>query len=140
MFATADGAFITLAPLNEPHLWHAIAEALELGDELAATTFGERIARVGEINARVWAAIAAMTRDDALTRLRRTGAPVAPVLTPEEASTHEQFVARRTLGDAGGVASPLLPAWLGVHPRAEDAPVPAIGDHPEGFRRLAEST
>ena len=53
VFATADGAFITLAPLNEPHLWHAIAEALELGDELAATTFGERIARVGEINARV---------------------------------------------------------------------------------------
>ncbi|HEY1738810.1 MAG TPA: CoA transferase [Acidimicrobiia bacterium] len=133
VFATADGAFITLAPLSEPHLWQAISTALVLGDELAATTFAERIARVGEINARVAAAIAGMTRDDALERLRRAGAPVAPVLTPEEASTHEQFVARRTLGHAGGVRSPLLPAWLGVHPRAEDAPVPAVGAHPEGF-------
>jgi crotonobetainyl-CoA:carnitine CoA-transferase CaiB-like acyl-CoA transferase len=134
VFATADGAFIALAPLNEPHLWHAIASALELGDELAATTFAERIARVGEINDRVAAAIAALSRDEALARLRGTGAPVAPVLTPEEASTHEQFVARHTLGDAGGVPSPLLPAWLDVHPRAEDAPVPAVGAHPDGFR------
>ncbi len=133
VFATADGAHLTLAPLTEPHLWRAIATALELGEELASTSFAERVARVGEINARVATAIATLTRDDALGRLQRAGAPVAPVLTPEDASTHEQFVARRTLGDASGVLSPLLPAWLGVHPRAGNASVPSVGEHPDGF-------
>ncbi len=134
VFATKEHAYISLAPLSEPHLWRAIAEALELGDDLVSTTFAERLARVGEVNAHVAGAIARMSRDEALTRLLRAGAPVAPVLTPEEAAGHEQFVARHTLGSAGGVASPLLPAWLSVHPRLDDAPVPTVGEHPDGFR------
>ena len=134
VFATADGAYITLAPLSEPHLWRAIAEGLDLGEELASMTFAQRIGDVSGVNARVAKAIVELTRDEALERLQRAGAPVAPVLTPEEASVHEQFVARHTLGDAGGVPSPLLPAWLGVHTRLEDAPIPAVGEHAEGFR------
>ena len=134
VFATADGAFVTLAPLSEPHLWRSIADALELGDELASTSFAERIARLAEVNARVADAVAALTLDDAVARLRRAGAPVAPVLTPEQATSHEQFVARRTIGAAGGVPAPLLPALLAVHPRNEDAAVPAVGEHPGGFR------
>ncbi len=137
VFTTSDGAYVTLAPLSEPHLWRAIADALELGEDLASMPFAERIADVAGINASVAQAIAVLTRDEALERLRRTGAPVAPVLSPEEAAVHEQFVARETLGDAGGVTSPLLPAWLAVHERLADAPTPRVGEHPDGFRPRA---
>src|SRR3954447_25747120 len=41
--ATPDAAYVSLAPLSEPHLWRAIADALDLGEELAAMPFAQRI-------------------------------------------------------------------------------------------------
>lgn len=134
VFATADGNYLTLAPLSEPHLWRAISDALELGDALSAMPFAERMDRAREIDGRIADAVGALPLADALHRLRASGAPVAPVLTPEQATTHEQFVARGTLGDADGLAVPLLPARLDEQPRLEGAPVPAVGAHPSGFR------
>jgi CoA:oxalate CoA-transferase len=132
VFVAADGGLVTLAPLSEPHLWRAICEGLQL-DELADTSFAERLGRIDEIRTAITDAIGALPAATAIERLRAAGAPVAPVLTPEAASVHRQFAARGIVAEVNGVAVPLLPARLDQHPRLGAAPVPSVGEH-DGFR------
>ncbi len=132
VFRTSDDRFVTLAPLTEPHLWRAICDALQL-DDLAELPFTVRIDRLDEIDRRVRTAIATLPFTVAVDRLREAGAPVAPVLSPEEAATHPQFLAREVLVTVDDLAVPATPALLAVHPRRGAGPVPSIGEHPDGF-------
>src|SRR5882724_3237139 len=134
VFRTFDDRFVTLAPLSEPHLWRAICNGLAL-DDLAEVPFEVRIQQLAAINDRVSAAIAALTFDEAVDRLLTAGAPVAPVLSAEEAATHPQFVARELLTAVDGLPVPVTPALLDVHPRRAAGPVPSVGEHGEGFSR-----
>lgn len=136
VFASSDGEWLTLAPLTEPHLWASICTALGL-DDLADVPFTERLARADDLNHRIAACIATMPLAVALERLHAAGAPVAPVLTPEAAAAHPQFVARETLAEIRGTAVPLLPAILDEHPRLAAAPIPRVGEHPSGFTERA---
>ena len=133
VFPTVDHQLISLAPLSEPGLWLAICRALEL-DDLTDLTLVERLDATDDINRRVAARIATMTSVDALDRLRAEGAPVAPVLTPEEAAAHPHFQRRGRLVDASGIAVPGLPAHLAVHRVGRNAPVPAVGEHDHDAR------
>jgi crotonobetainyl-CoA:carnitine CoA-transferase CaiB-like acyl-CoA transferase len=127
VFATADGGSVSLGVIAEDHFWAAVCDALGLGD-VRDLAYGERLDRVEECNARVAGAIAALTTADALDRLVRAGAPVAPVLAPEEVVSEPQFVARGlVVRGADGRACLRFPARIALHDVAAPGPVPYPG-------------
>jgi crotonobetainyl-CoA:carnitine CoA-transferase CaiB-like acyl-CoA transferase len=137
VFSTADGRWLALAPLSEPHLWASICHALGL-DAIAEMSFGERLSRTAEMNEAVAGAVSSLALEDALERLRAAGAPVSPVLKPEEMAGHPQLIVRgmiTTAAGADGAAIPAmaLPAALDRHPRRASGPIASVGEHPDGF-------
>jgi len=134
VFACADGGWITLAVISEDHFWRAVCEGLELGDELGALRHLERLERFEECQAAVGAACAALTRDEALRRLTRAGAPVAPVLGPAEMAADPQFRDREVVVEAGdGTVRLGFPARLHAHPPRPPGPVPEIDGDRDGW-------
>jgi crotonobetainyl-CoA:carnitine CoA-transferase CaiB-like acyl-CoA transferase len=135
VFRTADDRWIALGVLGEARLWDGICRALGL-DDLVGLSFADRLARQPEVDGAIAAAVAQLTGDDAVARLVAAGAPVTPVLSPEEATAHPQLAGRRfhVESDAGLVAG--LPAKLGTDARGgNDLPthVPTADEHPDGF-------
>ena len=132
VFRTRDGRWLALGVLAEARLWEAIAGALEL-DDLVGMDFAARLAATSTINERIAATVAGLDLDDALARLEARGAPVSPVLTPEEATAHPQLRARgiHVTTNAGVVVG--LPARLGASAPEVPAELPAVNEHPEGF-------
>ena len=132
VFETRDGKWIALGVLAEQRLWRAICRALALSD-LMDTTFASRLADVDNVNDRVRKAIGASDAADVLARLRAEGAPASPVYAAEDATVHEQLVARGVYLDTAAGLVPDLPALLDVHPRGSRTAMPEVGEHPEGF-------
>ena len=132
IFVTRDGRWIAIGVLGEARLWRSICEALEL-DDLAAVDFATRLGMVEAVNARVATAVHARDLDDVIERLLAHGAPASPVLTPEEATSHEQLTARGVYVETEHGLVPDLPALILRNPRQSATNVPGIGDHPEGF-------
>jgi crotonobetainyl-CoA:carnitine CoA-transferase CaiB-like acyl-CoA transferase len=85
-FRCADGEWITLAVISEDHFWAAVCDVLGLGAQ-RALTYPERLQRADALNGEIAAAIARRERGELLDAFFAAGAPVAPVLTPEEAAT-----------------------------------------------------
>ena len=113
VFQCADGEWLTLGVIAEDHFWAAVCDALGL-EELRSIAYVDRLGRVEELNDRVGDALARVASADALRALRAAGAPVAPVLRPEEAPRRDGF-----------------PARLAVHePRARGG-APAVDEHRE---------
>jgi crotonobetainyl-CoA:carnitine CoA-transferase CaiB-like acyl-CoA transferase len=136
VFRTADARWIALGVLAEQRLWDAICRGLDLGD-LVGVPFPERLARTAEVNDRITAVVATLDHDDALTRLSAAGAPVTPVLTPEEAVAHEQLRTRDLHVETAAGLAAALPAKLSRGGRVAHADIPAVGAHPEGFSARA---
>jgi crotonobetainyl-CoA:carnitine CoA-transferase CaiB-like acyl-CoA transferase len=136
VFHTADDRWLALGVLGEARLWDGICRALGL-DDLVGLSFADRRARQIEVDEAIAAAIARLDQNDAVARLEREGAPVTPVLSPEEATAHPQLAGRgfHVESDAGVVAG--LPVRFGARrdPTGEDRPthVPAPDEHPDGF-------
>jgi len=129
VFACGDGRWITLAVISEDHFWQAVCDGLDLVVELRELRHLERVDRFDECQAAVAAACARLTRDEALERLTKAGAPVAPVLDPSEMTAHEQFRERGVVFDAGdGTARIGFPARLHEHPPRAPGPTPEV-DH-----------
>jgi len=131
VFRTSDGAWIALGVLGEQRLWDNTCRALGF-DDLSGLAFAARLARTKEINDRIASAIAGLDAAVVLAQLASHDVPASPVLAPEEAGRHPQFLARELHVDtsAGRVAA--LPARLasgGIRP----VRVPAVGQDPEGF-------
>ncbi len=139
VFETHDHRWIAIGVLAEERLWQSICDALQL-DDLAGTDFAARLNAVEAVNERVASAVRALDLADVMQRLRSHGAPVSPVLTPEEAHVHEQQVARELFVSTTAGPVPGLPALISRNPRRSGAPIPAVGEHPEGFtpRRAAD--
>jgi crotonobetainyl-CoA:carnitine CoA-transferase CaiB-like acyl-CoA transferase len=131
VFRTADGGWIALGVLGEDRLWQAICHALGL-DALAGLDFAARLDRIEEVEAAVAAAVVALDRDRAVAVLAEAGAPVAPVLRPEDTLTHPQRASRgfHVATAAGEVAA--LPARL-AHAGPWPRTIPAVDEHPDGF-------
>ena len=83
VFRCADGGWIALGVIAEDHFWKAVCDGLGIA-ELGALAYFDRLDRFEECQAAVTAACAALPRDVAVERLTAAGAPVTPVLTPEE--------------------------------------------------------
>ena len=134
VFRCADGGWLTLAVISEDHFWRAVCEALDLVPSLHALGHLERLDRFDECQGAITAACAGLTRDDALDRLTRAGAPVAPVLDPSEMTANEQFRSREVVFDAGdGTARLGFPARLGEHPPRPPGPVPDVDQNAGGW-------
>ncbi|KAB2342085.1 CaiB/BaiF CoA transferase family protein [Actinomadura rudentiformis] len=124
VYTTKDGQKITLGVVSEENLWTATCAALGL-DEYADVPFLERLGRVRELDEAVAAAVAHLTRDEAVERLGTAGAPVAPLLTRAEMMAHEHFGSRGVIhGDT--VGSPVRTA---VHPPLPPGPVAELDEH-----------
>ncbi len=132
VFRTRDAQWIAIGVLAEQRLWRAICAALEL-DDLADSDFATRLGIVGAVNERVAAAVAALDVADGMQRFRAHGAPASLVLTAEEASAHEQLVARRAFLSTPSGSVPDLPALLTRHPRRSVTKLPAVDEHRGGF-------
>jgi crotonobetainyl-CoA:carnitine CoA-transferase CaiB-like acyl-CoA transferase len=74
--------------------------------------YAERLGRVDELNRRVGDALARLPAPDALAALERAGAPVAPVLRPEDVERREGF-----------------PARFAHDPSGSRGPVPSVDQH-----------
>jgi crotonobetainyl-CoA:carnitine CoA-transferase CaiB-like acyl-CoA transferase len=134
VFACADGGWITLAVISEDHFWQAVCDALDLPPELHGLGHLERLDRFEDCQSAVTTAVAGLTRADALERLTRAGAPVAPVYDPAEMTADEQFRSRGVVFDAGdGTARLGFPARLTEHPVYEPGPTPVVDGNPEGW-------
>jgi crotonobetainyl-CoA:carnitine CoA-transferase CaiB-like acyl-CoA transferase len=131
VFHTLDDRWLAIGVLAEARLWQAVCHALDLED-LAGLDFGARLARTAEVNGRIAARVEQLDAADALERLTAAGAPVTPVLTPEEATAHPQLRARgfHVQTVAGLVAR--LPGIVDGGGLAPSAAVPAVGEH-DGF-------
>ena len=134
VFRTRDDRWLALGVLAETRLWDAIVTALGL-DDLAGLDFAARLAGTAAVNDRIATAVGDLDLDDALARLDARGAPVSPVLTPEEATAHPQLQARdiHVTTTAGVVVG--LPARLAAAGRDVSADLPVLDAHPGGFTR-----
>jgi crotonobetainyl-CoA:carnitine CoA-transferase CaiB-like acyl-CoA transferase len=133
VFRCNDGKYLTLAVISENHFWDAVCDGLGL-TQLKGLGHHERLDRFDECQAAVANACAHLTRDDAVDRLARAGAPVAPVLTQDEMAQQPNFVAREVVVDAGDDTMRLgFPARLREHPARPPGPSPEIGAHPDGW-------
>jgi crotonobetainyl-CoA:carnitine CoA-transferase CaiB-like acyl-CoA transferase len=134
VFRCHDGKYLTLSVISENHFWQAVCDGLDIDGGLRDLGHHERLDRFEECQGAVTAACAARPRDDAVDALTRAGAPVAPVLTPDEMAAHPHFRAREVVVDAGDGTMRLgFPARLREHPARPPGPLPEIGADKDGW-------
>ncbi len=123
-FATAGGGYLALGVVTEDHFWAPLCTQLGL-DDVAGLGFGDRRARLDELQARLAGAIAGRPRDELVDQLLAAGVPVAPVLDRREMSQLDHFravgaVRSRPLGGSGR----RLPGAAQPPPGPASAPAP----------------
>mgnify|MGYP003583908458 CR=1 FL=1 len=97
VFATADGASLAIAAV-EDHFWHRLVEALELAtDDLDAGSFAARTVRAHEINQRVAQRIALLDAATLRSRLSAADVPWSDVVEPSQLAGYPQHQARAKL-------------------------------------------
>ncbi len=124
LFRCADGGWIALGVIAEDHLWDAVCHGLGI-DELAGLGHFERLDRYDECQRAVIAACASLSRADAVVRLTAAGAPVTPVLTPEEMGEYPHFRERGVIAvDDEGELRVCFPAVFASRPARRPGPSP----------------
>jgi crotonobetainyl-CoA:carnitine CoA-transferase CaiB-like acyl-CoA transferase len=122
--------------ISENHFWQAVCDALDLAPALRDLGHPERLDRFDECQSAITNACAQLTRADALERLTRAGAPVAPVLEPDEMAADPQFRTREVVFDAGdGTARLGFPAQLTQHPPRPPGPAPDVDENRDGWAK-----
>lgn len=124
VFRCSDGGWIALGVIAEDHFWRSVCDALGISD-LGSLAYFDRLDRFDECQAAVIEACATLPRDVALARLTAAGAPVTPVLTPEEMAEHPHFRDRRVIAvDDDGELRVSFPAVFAQHPARGPGPNP----------------
>jgi crotonobetainyl-CoA:carnitine CoA-transferase CaiB-like acyl-CoA transferase len=101
-----------------------VCDGLGIAD-LGDLAYFARLDRFEECQGAVTAACAALPRDVAVQRLTAAGAPVAPVLTPEEMGAHPHFRERGVIAvDDDGELRVCVPAVFGSRPARRPGPSP----------------
>lgn len=124
VFATADGQWISLGPL-EPQFYGELCERLGLDDELRTQQHESR--RWPEFKQRVQAAVACHTRSELDAALGGTDVCYAPVLGLDEVHDHPHHVARGTFIDVAGALQPAPTPRFGGMPPTAPRPAGAPG-------------
>ncbi|HVJ97881.1 MAG TPA: CoA transferase [Acidimicrobiia bacterium] len=129
VYRCADDAYLTLAVISEDHFWRGVCDALDL-PQLRDLDHFARLDRFEECDAAIVSALARLPRDEAVDRLAANGAPVAPVLTPDEAGAQAVFRDRGIVQEQGdGSRRVGFPARIQRHPVRPPGPGPAPGEH-----------
>ena len=124
VFRCADDGWIALGVIAEDHFWKAVCDGLGI-EALGALPYFERLDRFEECQAAVGAACAALPRDTVVERLTGAGAPVTPVLTPEEMGAHPHFRERGVIAaDDAGELRVCFPAVFTERPARRPGPNP----------------
>jgi len=133
VFACTDGA-ISVAAL-EDHFWAALTRALDLGAYAAPVwaTLAARRRDAPGINAAIAAALAPLTRAEAMALMEAHDVPASPVLSVNEAAASDHFAARGLIVETqAGPATP-FPVRLSGMAR-HIAPAPAL----DSYRKAAQ--
>jgi crotonobetainyl-CoA:carnitine CoA-transferase CaiB-like acyl-CoA transferase len=124
VFRCADGGWIALGVIAEDHFWKAVCDGLGIA-RLGDLGYFDRLDRYDDCQRAVVEACAALPRDLAVERLTAAGAPVTPVLTPEEMGTHPHFRERGVIAvDDDGELRVCFPAVFSGHPARRPGPSP----------------
>jgi len=133
VFRCADGGWIALGVIAEDHFWRAVCDALGIA-ELGTLAYFERLDRFDECQDAVTVACAALPRAVAVERLTASGAPVTPVLTPEEMGEHPHFRERGVIAvDDDGELRVCFPAVFSEHPARHPGPSPEPDANHDGW-------
>lgn len=141
IFATRDGRRLTLGIL-EDHFWNNFVKAVgqlmpDLGAELRDVCYstGDLRRENGDgLSARLEQIIAMKTADEWVKVLEEADVPVDLCLTPAEAASLPQVVARKGVAEVGGAHSSERFALFPVHANGKRGgsirrPVPKAGEH-----------
>jgi crotonobetainyl-CoA:carnitine CoA-transferase CaiB-like acyl-CoA transferase len=129
VYASADGGYLTLAVISADPFWRGVCDALHL-PELRDLGHFARLDRFEECDAAIRDALSRLPRDEAVALLAANGAPVAPVLTPDEAGAEAVFRERGVVHEtADGTLRVGFPAQIRRHPVRPPGPGPAPGEH-----------
>lgn len=120
VYPTKDGRKITLGVVSEERLWAATCRALGI-EEHAGVPFMERLARIGELDGAVAAAVARLSMAEAIERLTAAGAPVAPLLSHAEMLGLDHFKQRKIQEEG--------PVRTSVHPPLPEGAVAGLDEH-----------
>ena len=125
-YQTADGHFISLAPL-EPKFFAQLVRALELDERFITRQYDSRV--WPELRTAIAQAVKQRSRDDWQQRLEGSDVCFAPVLSFEEAPTHAHALARQAFVDVDGVVQPGPAPRFDRTPAGQPRPAPAAGEH-----------
>lgn len=125
-YETADGRFVSLAPL-EPKFFAQLAAVLELEPRFAQRQYDRRL--WPELRAAIAAAVRRHTRDEWCARLEGSDACFAPVLAFDEAPLHAHAQARGAFVSVDGVVQPAPAPRFDRTPAAPPRRAPAVGEH-----------
>ena len=125
-YETADGRFVSLAPL-EPKFFAQLAAVLELEPRFVQRQYDRRL--WPEMRAAIAAAVRRRTRDEWCARLEGSDACFAPVLAFDEAPLHAHAQARGAFVSVDGVVQPAPAPRFDRTPAPPPRRAPAVGEH-----------
>ena len=135
VFDTKDGKRLTLGILEE-HFWNNFVEAAGQKDLKDAKYSSDALRRKNgdELSARLAEVVAMRTADDWVKVLEESDVPVDLCLTPAEAASLPQIVARQDVAEIGGAQGIERFAMFPVHANGRKGgslrrPVPKAGEH-----------
>jgi crotonobetainyl-CoA:carnitine CoA-transferase CaiB-like acyl-CoA transferase len=97
VFATADGAFLSIAAV-EDHFWQRLVKVLDLAvDDLDAESFAARTGQASLLNRRLADRIAKFEANALRDRLTEADVPWSEVVEPQRLAQHAQHKARAKL-------------------------------------------
>ena len=135
VFETMDGKRLTLGILEE-HFWNNFVEAAGQKDLKDAKYSSDALRRKNgdELSARLAEVVAMRTADDWVKVLEEADVPVDLCLTPAEAASLPQIVARQDVAEIGGAQGIERFAMFPVHANGRKGgslrrPVPKAGEH-----------
>ncbi|MFF0076106.1 CaiB/BaiF CoA transferase family protein [Streptomyces sp. NPDC005494] len=146
-YATADGERVLLSVQNDRE-WRRLADQVLERPELAGdpdfATNTARTANRGRTDAVVAGALAALSGDEALTRLEAAGIACARLNTVADVAAHPQLAARdrwrEVTTPAGALRTLLPPITLPGGAPAPMGAVPALGEHTDATLRALGMT
>ncbi|MFF1834000.1 CaiB/BaiF CoA transferase family protein [Streptomyces sp. NPDC058231] len=146
-FGTADGEQLLLSVQNDRE-WRRLAEQVlekpELADDPEFATNTARTANRERTDAVVAAAMAALTTEEAVSRLDAADIACARLNTVADVAAHPQLAARDRWREVGSPVGPLRamlpPITLPGGPEPRMGAVPALGEHTETLLRAAGMT
>ena len=134
VYATADGRYMAVAPLEEK-FWHLFCDALGRSDW--KVLHGARGAPAARLRSELESLFATRTQLEWSALFDKVDCCVTPVLNVAEALAHPQFVARGMAVAADGVTQYAPPVKLSGWDFAVDRPAPLAGEHSAEILREA---